>query len=181
MQDVVIIPTYDRPEMLWLCLEHLAACPESADVHVWVCVDAHVNQPSAPREEILAVVKKFPQLFVDVKFRSPHQYSGNSFNVLTAYKDAYRSQASYVFLIEDDVMISPGFFTWHREQHDGHMLGCSIAIAKGPRQGPYASLGVCFRRETLQIVTPHCNDAYFRNMRGYIRERFYSMHKPVLD
>jgi hypothetical protein len=167
--------------MLWLCLEHFAACPESADVRVWVYVDAHVNQPSVPREEILAVVKKFPQLSVEVTFRAPHRYLGNSFNVLMAYKDAYQSKAQHVFLIEDDVVISPGFFAWHRAQHDGHLLGCSIAIEKGPRQGPYASLGVCFRREVLQVVVPHCNDAYFRSMEGYIRERFFSKGKPALD
>jgi hypothetical protein len=181
MQDIVIVPTYDRPEMLWLCLEHLAAARGGEQVHVWVYVDAHVNQERPPRSEIIAVAKKFSQLTIDVVFREPHKYSGNSFNVLSAYMEALQTDARYVFLVEDDVMIHPAFFDWHYRQHYGQRLGCSIAMAKGPRQ-VYASLGVCFRREMLRMLVPHCQHAYFVGMREYIRRSFEPKHqKPPLD
>jgi hypothetical protein len=30
----VLIPAFDRPEMVWLCLDHLAACPEARAVEI---------------------------------------------------------------------------------------------------------------------------------------------------
>jgi len=172
VQDLLIIPTYDRPEMLWLCLEHLAVCPDIQSVQIRVYVDAHVNQHPPPRAEIEAVIEKFPLLSLQIGFRPPHQYHGNSYNVLMAYRDAYETDAKYVFMVEDDVMVHPRFFEWHRAQHAHHPLGCSIAVVKEPQHGNYASLGVCFRREKLQVILPHCRPAYFQNLRAYCRSQF---------
>jgi len=172
MQDVVIIPTYDRPELLWLCLDYLSKCPDSVHVPIRIYVDAHIGQPPPPREDITAVVEKFPTLSIQVAYRASHPYPGNSHNVLMAYKDAYESEASYVFLVEDDVLIHPQFFTWHRYVQNGSKaIGCSIAVTN-PGHGAYASLGVCFKRERLQLVMPHCKAAYFQDMRGYCRAHF---------
>jgi len=116
------------------------------------------------------VAKKFPQLDLQVFSRSPHQFHGNSFNVLMAYKEAYESDARYVFMVEDDVMIHPEFFAWHRQQHV-QPLFCSIA-GPNPTKGPYTSLGVCFERDRLKMVLPHCRAEYFGNMRGYCKFHF---------
>ena len=171
MQDILIIPTYDRPEMLWLCLEFLAASPESNSVQVRVVVDAHVNQPPPPRTEILEVLEKFPQLSLQVGFRPSHQFPGNSFNVLMAYRDAYETEAELIFMVEDDVLISPDFFDWHRCHHAITPLACTIGV-QNPGHGAYASLGVCFRREFFRLLLPHCRAAYFQNMRNYCRSYF---------
>jgi hypothetical protein len=170
MQDVVIVPTFDRPEMLWLCLEYLANSPDSKSVDIWVYVDSHTQQ-KPPRGEIEQVLEKFPDLSLHVGFQQPHDFHGNSYNLLTAYKAAYETTAQYVFMVEDDVLIHPGFFEWHRHQHAHRHLGCSIAV-KNPGHGAYASLGVCFRREMLRLVLPHTHGVYFRDMRKYCREKF---------
>lgn len=170
MQDVLIIPTFDRPELLWLCLEYLVASPESRNLEVRVYADCHVEQ-APPQEEIEAVLGMFPQLSVRTVFRPPHEYNGNSYNLLMAYRDAFESLAQHVFMIEDDVLIHPQFFTWHRAQHLGRHLGCSIAV-ENPGHGVYASLGVCFRREILRNLMPHCRPEYFQNMRGYCKAKF---------
>jgi len=174
MQNLVIIPTYDRPEMLWLCLEHLAECPHQESIQIRVVVDAHIGQPPTPTADIQAVLEKFPQLSLQVGYRTPHQFPGNSFNVLMAYRDAYhQAESEYVYLVEDDVMVHPLFFAWHQMQHETYPdLGCSIAVMKEPQHGHYASLGVCFRREMLKLILPHCRVAYFQNVRAYCRARF---------
>lgn len=172
-QDIVILPTYDRPEMLWFCLEHLAASPDIQSVQIRVMVDAHIGQPPPPKADIKAVVEKFPQLSIQIGFRPSHPYHGNSFNVLMAYKDAYETQAEYVYLVEDDVMVHPLFFGWHRHQHENDKeIGASIGVVKEPFHSHYASWGVCFKRETLSLILPHCKAAYFQNMTGYCRARF---------
>jgi hypothetical protein len=171
MSDLVLIPTFDRPEMLWLCLEALARCPTGDPLAIRIYVDAHIGQPPPPKDEIVRVVERFPQLSVQIAYRASHPYPGNSYNVLMAYKDAYESDAPHVFLVEDDVIVFPPFFTWHRVMHLTQSLGCSIAI-ENPGHGAYASLGVCFKRETLGLVVPHCRTAYFQDMRGYCRAHF---------
>lgn len=173
MQDIVIVPTYDRPEMLWLCLDHLAASPDIYDgVQIWVVVDAHLGQNThTSKEDIQAVIEKFPRLSLRIGYRPPHQFHGNSFNVLMAYRDAFNTKARYVYLVEDDVMVHPLFFAWHQRQHEKE-IGASIAVVKEPFHSHYASWGVCFRRETLQLIVPHCQMAYFQNMSRYCRTRF---------
>lgn len=175
MQDLVLVPTFDRPEMLWLCLEHLAQCPTVKDVQIRVVVDAHIGQPPPNKAEIEAVLEKFPQLSLQVGYRTPHQFHGNSYNLLMAYQDAYHTEAEFVYLVEDDVMVHPLFFAWHRLQHQDPELGCSIAVVKEPQYGVYASLGVCFRRERLKMIVPHCRVGYFQNMREYCRVHFSRM------
>lgn len=172
MQDVVIIPTYDRPEMLWLCLEYLARTPEGRTMSIRVVVDAHIGQPPPSRKEIDTVLEKFPQLSLQVGYRQPHSFHGNSYNVLMAFKEAHEMNAGYVYLVEDDVLIHPDFFLWHRWMHSSNQgIGCSIAV-KNPGHGAYASLGVCFRRERLAMMLPHCRTAYFQNMRDYCHAHF---------
>lgn len=174
MQDVVIIPTYDRPEMLWLCLEYLSRSPDSLGVTIKVYVDAHLSQPPPSRIEIEEVISKFPKLTMQVIFRSQHRFHGNSFNVLMAYKEAFGSTARYVFMVEDDVLIRPEFFAWHRLQHTNRKIECSVGVGRRPEHAHYASLGVCFRREVIAKVLSHCQMAYFHDMRGYCRHAFPS-------
>jgi hypothetical protein len=157
--------------MLWLCLDHIARSPDSKDLLIRVYVDAHVGH-TIPREEIEQVVAKFSHLNIRVGFRPPHTFHGNSFNVMMAFRDAHQSNARYVFMIEDDVMIHPLFFEWHRIVQEEQPLGCSIGVMKEPHFGLYASLGVCFKREMLKLIVPHCKVEYFHNLRGYCQTRF---------
>lgn len=170
--DLVVIPTYDRPELLWLCLERIAASPDHQSVNIRVYVDAHVDQPPPPRADIEAVLRKFPQLKLKVKFVTPHPFHGNSYNVLMAYKEAYEHPVPHVFMVEDDILVEPGFFAWHRQRQAEAELDCSIGVGKRPEHAHYASLGVCFRREVIAKILPHCRTEYFSNMRMYCRSRF---------
>ena len=40
-RDIVIVPTYDRPEYLWVCLQKLSAAHGVQDKEIWVCEDNH--------------------------------------------------------------------------------------------------------------------------------------------
>lgn len=168
MRNLAIIPTYSRPEMLWHCLERLSACREisSGELDIVVAVDNHIGRPP-PSEEIEWVVRRFPG--VGLVKRDPHRYRGNSFNVLTAYEEAWKEERERVFLVEDDVMVEPDFFRWHGEAQQDVPF-CSIGVS---RRGPgYCSLGVCFRREPLTLVVQHAVSAYFANMDYYCQTNF---------
>lgn len=174
MRDLVIIPTYSRPEMLWHCLEHLLRCPEAAagEVELVVFVDHHIGRPPA-LADIDHVMRKFPG--IAVVQRASHAYRGNSFNVMTAYKQAWEEGRERAYLVEDDVMVQPDFFRWHREVEAEEELFCSIGIARPgvtTSTEMYASLGVCFRREPLALIVQHAVPAYFANMNDYCQREF---------
>ncbi len=182
--DIIIVPTYNRPELLWLTLEHLAACPEAQLCSVWVCVDCHNDEPLPPMDEIGEVVGLFPQLKIQVDVRPAHPYHGNSYNVMTAYADAAKTDAEFIYLIEDDVLINRDFFWWHIAAQVLHQPFCSVA-AENTRSAvtdnfvtsnkDYASLGVCFPRASVEAIAQHAKHEYFANMPGYVIGRFGAM------
>jgi hypothetical protein len=181
--DIVVVPTFSRPEYLWLCLERIAACPESRMLDICVYVDNHENRVPAPKDEIERVTTKCPGLSIYLLTRAPHRFIGNSFNVLEAYREAYGTGCEYVFQVEDDVMVTPDFFTWHyRVQRSGRWF-CSVGC-KSPRVPPpegaddfygtvdFCSYGVCFPRNALATVIQHARPEYYGNMDGYIGSNF---------
>lgn len=171
LDDVLIVPTFSRPEFLWLCLEHLDACPGMRDMDLLVTVDNHEGNPPPLMEieEVLGVFS-FPKL--RLKVQKPHSYPGNSYNLMTAYSDVFAVRYEYVFMVEDDVMVAPTFFQWHRDVHESESPACSIGVVQTPIMKGYASLGVCFQREELLGIVDHCCPEYFRDLKGYIRKRF---------
>jgi hypothetical protein len=186
-KDILIIPTYSRPEMLWICLERIARCPDAAKLDIRVCVDSHEGFQS-PIQDIATVVAKFPTLQIDIIIRPTHNYSGNSYNVLTAYREAYETDAKYVFMVEDDIMVSKDFFEWHYYiQKLFPDCFCSIGTMNQRHSAPnadvengyyknymdYASWGVCFERGILSHIIRHAIPDYFSHMEYYIRRHLF--------
>lgn len=120
MRDFVLVPTFNRPEYLALCLEHIAKADGGRDKHVWVSHDKHVQErfPDVERNLELSkeVVAAYHNTFASFRFivRTPHQYWGNPCNFLETYHEAYiQDDGRYIYLIEDDVLIAKDFFRWH--------------------------------------------------------------------
>jgi hypothetical protein len=120
--DVVIIPTYDRPEYLWVCLEHLSKAHGIQNKKLWVCEDNHegVEKHFTTQIEMLATIREAERLFgrdnVLYSGRPPHRYYGNSHNVMASFIDAYAcTPSAFVYLVEDDAMVLPDFFEWHEQ------------------------------------------------------------------
>lgn len=186
--DIVLITTYNRPDYLRLCLEYLSRAEGVQTKEVRIYVD----RGKSLIREIYEVVNDFRnQLRLTVSFREPHGYHGNSYNTLEAYKEAYASDAKFVYLVEDDVLIQPDFFKWHEAIQAKDDFMCSIAyrcsrnpqVTRDPKleKNPeayfisardYASIGVCWRREKLADVVKHACTEYYQNMNDYILKNF---------
>lgn len=121
MKDIVIIPTYDRPEYLSICFEKLAEARGIENKEFWVCQDNHIEKmlDFTTQWETLAAIKEGERLLGKdrIKFtaRDPHSTYGNSKNLLDAIYDAYAFEhdVHYVYIVEDDVAVMPDFFEWH--------------------------------------------------------------------
>ena len=52
MRDIVIMPSFHRPEYLYLALEHLAAADGAKEKEVWVGQDRHTYDPGYLTNEL---------------------------------------------------------------------------------------------------------------------------------
>lgn len=196
-RDLVLIPTNYRPELLYLCLERVTHSPGS-EREIWLLQDRHTHDfPTHHRDEqeTREVLCRFSQYFpVRRIIRRPHGYPGNSFNIMEAYKAAYRTNARYVFLIEEDVLITEDFFRWHEAVQSKGDYFCSIGYrcTRNPhvehRDDPegylecaddYASIGVCWRRTNLAAVVEHATARYYSDPSGYVTARLPQFGVPT--
>jgi hypothetical protein len=178
--DTVVIPTYDRPEYLWVCLEHLSRAHGIQNKRIWICEDNHVGVEKhfTIQIEMLATIREAERLFgrdnVIYEGRLPHPHYGNSHNVLTSLLEAYYSTSGFVYLVEDDAMVLPDFFEWHEQAQKQFkpFVTCAGRINRSlnfPINGPeaidetikdpmacvrsskaYMSWATCFSRESLR-------------------------------
>lgn len=107
--DICVVTTYKRDELLYLCLEAIRV--EDSAIEIWVCSDRGHRS-----EDLEATCANFnAQLTV----LPPHDRFGNSLNVLRALRlgtEIKRPAAQIVHLVEDDTIIYPGYFDWARNK-----------------------------------------------------------------
>ena len=182
--DIVIVTTYNRPEYLRVCLEYLEKAEGIESKEIWICID----RGRVLYREICEVLCDFPKLRIRTFVRDAHTYHGNTYNTMEAYKEAYASNANFVYLVEDDVLVRPDFFKWHEAVQSRSDFFCSIAyrcIRNGEARTDindetayftsrrdYASIGVCWRRERLAPVVEHARDEYYKDLSGYLAQHF---------
>lgn len=193
MIDLVLIPTFARPEYLTLCLEHLAAAEGGLDKHIWISHDRHVNDHPHVLKEIeltKQVIAKAPP-FACIKFieREPHPYIGNPCNFLELYKSAYCNhyETRYIYLVEDDVLVAPDFFKWHEaaQARSNYFVTvgwhCIRNAEVKPSTDPtayiestrdFSSIGICWKREKVAALASHAKPEYYRQMAPYLGKSF---------
>jgi hypothetical protein len=179
MRDIVLVPCYERPEFTRLCLQYLSRARGIEDKEVWLCQDNHdVNQADIMMAMFPVAdygLSLFPNRFHHIQLAEHHSY-GNSRNLVASLEYAYKSEAKRIYLVEDDILVAPDFFSWHEavlEQPDV-FVSCSTALSKsahfqinGPQamdetyqdaaayylaEGPYSSHAVAFTRECLGVL-----------------------------
>lgn len=180
MSEIVIVPTFDRPEYLAVCLEKLYSAFGSETKQFWICEDVHADRPKGftTEMEMMAVIRDAVRI-LGPRFRyigrSPHTTYGNSYNVLSALLEAASTDTPRVFLVEDDVMVLKDFFAWHTAAEDFHpWASCSGRINRslnfhmnGPEAidetikdpeacvestNAYISWATCFSRQALDRI-----------------------------
>jgi len=106
--------------------------------------------------------------------------------VLAAYTKAYETDAKYIYLVEEDVFVTPDFFRWHEAVQSVEDYFCTIAgktdihsiVFDGDFTGGYfqsenfRSLGVCWKRENLKSVVKHAVFDYFHQPTSYLLKQF---------
>lgn len=187
-RDVVLVPAYFRPEFLYLCLERIYDADKNSNKDIWIYHDRKFNDIEQFRNELSEVetaIEYWKRAFggrLRPVMRLEHGYYGNSYNTLAAYCKAFQTDARFVYLIEEDVLVSEDFFDWH-EDVQAQKPFCSVAgfcdrnknlVTQGTsfESTEYASLGVCWNRENLAAIIEHATQDYYRNQTPYILKHF---------
>lgn len=192
MRDVITIPTYNRPEYLEVCLDHIMRAEGAQEKTVLIQHDFHFSDYVNPQTvaDYKQVIEKFHTAFRDnlrFGFIQHHANGGNSWNVFSLYKQALAEEPRYVFHVEDDVLVSPDFFKWHEAvQARGDYFATvgwkcirnrQVVRSEDPTAyiestRDFASIGVCWRPEKLASFVSHATPAYFANPSNYFRNAF---------
>lgn len=192
MFDIVLIPCYMRPEYLFLTLEYLSRAEGARDgKEYWVIQDLKYEDECRHGMQLRWTKEVLDASPLPIRHitRKPHGYEGNSYNTLEAYKEAYATDARFVHLIEEDVLVMPDYFLWHESiQAKEPAAMCSIAYRCSRNSDvrrditdpaayfisarDYASIGVCWRRENLKPIVEHACKEYYSNAGFYLDNRF---------
>lgn len=167
--DVVVMPTFARPEFLALSLGQIDKAidaPDDIRIYLDTSSDERLNEVEWVRDVYLPRAEIF--------HAKAHVYAPSGcWNILHAIKSGYETGARRVFLIEEDVCIRSQFFSWHRSQ-DNYLASCGRKDPNFYKLYPdiYCNPGSCLRRELIEQLIPHICDDYFTRLRDYLDEKF---------
>jgi hypothetical protein len=173
MSEAVIVTTYKRPEFLFCCLKRIRAL--APEIDILLCPD----RGTYFEPDVWAAMKCWGARMV---YMPEHTCHGNTYNTMEAFRLAYTMGYERIYLVEDDVMIHPDFFLWHRAmQEEFSDIFASMAWIFN-RHAPieeqdlfqpwYYSVGTCFARKMLAHVVEHARPEYYMDMAGYIERTF---------
>jgi hypothetical protein len=172
LKETVLVPTYKRNEYLHCALRRIREQDEKIKVMVF-------SDRGEDNEELRSVVKSFN---CRLKIVPKHNYYGNSFAVMEAYRWAYDHGYELVMLNEDDSMQHPDCLAWHREAHElfsdlfaacGWVFNLHAPITKDWMFAPWFYSPNCsFRREKLKFIVEHANPVYYSDYQRYVLETF---------
>jgi hypothetical protein len=158
--------------LLALTLERLSQTTCPSDVHIYA------DSVDETRLREIEVVRDlyFPEAFLF--HAQPHIAAPSGcWNILNTIKNASQ-WAENVYLVEEDVIVFPGFFDWHEAQNDA-VASCGRRHwdSRWKYRDLYTNPGSCLRRPLLDALLPHICDDYFRDTRGYLDRTFGPWHE----
>lgn len=175
----VVMPTAKRPEMLALSLQALASESTASkrtqtstvseiDVRIFADIGANLDDLEFVRDTY------YPNAAISTAEPHPPVLSG-CWNILNAVQRGYETGAGRVILLEEDVLVLPGFFKWHLDikLQPSVLATCGRWSGFNDKYGPlYTNPGSCLSRPLLDKLIPHINDDYFTHLRSYLDEHF---------
>lgn len=179
--DVVILPNFTRPEFLTLCLEQIQTNPNWAQFKYLFVLDYGY------RRQLWEVIRPFKGNYDVLEIPKTNLTTAKqSYALIQGYRRALQYNPEFIFMIEDDIMVSNDFFNWHYkvlQANEG--LFASIASRSVNTDTPiiaelekyfiahtYQSLGICFPVNRLRYFLTFFTPEYFNNPVKYVLHHF---------
>jgi hypothetical protein len=172
VKECVLVPTYKRNEFLWCALKSIRA----QDWKIKVFIFSDRGEDSA---ELRMVADYFN---AHLRIIPRHNYYGNSYCVMEAFRWSYEHGYELIHICEDDAMQHYDCLGWHRETHGlfkdlfcscGWVFNLHAPITDDYMFAPwYYAPNACFTREKLGLIVKHANPLYYNDPVKYVLETF---------
>ena len=185
--ELALVPLWRRPGFAMACLMRLAAAHDhylergGKQVYFRLLLDEGFDP--GVEEAAAAFARLVPA--VEVVRRRVRHGRGNSYNLLTGLREAAAGGWSRTHIVEEDVFVSDGYFSFHEQAHRLVPEAFAVSACRnqnaenvdlGPaglwRHASYQSLGVSLAPDSVRSVVPHVVPEYFADMVGYCRKVF---------
>lgn len=182
MTELVIVTAWRRPDFLSAALQRLLLADDGRQRYMISLDRGHARECEAVAAAFIRRVRR-----AQVR-RRVHRYRGNSFNVLTSYREALTVGPELVHLVEDDVFVTADYFEFHRRAHELAPDAFAVSACRNQQFAAqadpptdddavythlsYQSLGVSFRPERLAQVVHHATPAYYTAPVAYCRRHW---------
>lgn len=183
MTELVIVTAWKRPDFLSAALQRLLVADDGRQRY-WISLDRLHTR------ECAMVAVQFTRKLggrATIRRRS-HRHKGNSYNVLTSYREAVSVAPDLVHLVEEDVFVGADYFEFHRRAHQLVPDAFAVSACRNQQFPPdvnppdeqdavyphisYQSLGVSFRLEPLAQVVQHAQHGYFARPVAYCAQKW---------
>lgn len=184
--DVVVIPCFNRPEFLSVCLELIQKAVGSEENLYLFQVDFGYDP------EVLQVIENFP-LQKEVRITEEHSFRNKqSYSLFKGYENALSYNPEKIYLIEDDIFIANDFFHWHQKNigsnfasiatrnHNNRGFRPTNNLSRTYTQSEYQSLGVCFHRSSVEHFLKYFTPEFFTDPENYIKKTFPRSRIPTM-
>jgi hypothetical protein len=181
--ELVIVTAWKRPDFLSAALQRLLVADDGRQRY-WISLDRLHTR------ECAMVAVQFTRKLggrATIRRRS-HRHKGNSYNVLTSYREAVSVAPDLVHLVEEDVFVGADYFEFHRRAHQLVPDAFAVSACRNQQFPPdvnppdeqdavyphisYQSLGVSFRLEPLAQVVQHAQHGYFARPVAYCAQKW---------
>ena len=167
------MPSLKRPEFLALALEKLASTKEAEHVDVRIFLDCGMPHRLADVEYCRDTYLPTAEIYLA---KDHEKVLSGAWNILNALRNGYESGKEFIFLVEEDIMVRPNFFSWHWDAHasDDYFVTCGRKYGRFPLDF-YSNPGTCYRHDKLALVMPHVSKEYFGGTEAYVNKKFPTM------
>lgn len=171
LKEVVVMPSFARPEMLALALQRISEADSPP-------VDVRIYQDTSTEDRLKEVIfvrdKYLPRAVI--YHLEPHvEVISGCYNILKSIQAGYDFGSDLIWLIEEDVMVKPRFFNWGREQivTGQYLAACGRKDRRFYNLYPdlYTNPGSLLSRRLVEQLISHINSDYFSRLRGYLDEK----------
>ena len=187
MNSVVVIPAYNRPEMLATCLRRVEQASDYKNQCYNFVFDAGFDERNT--DIVFSHWKNGLPLYSPGPAINPVRGQGNSANILMglAYglSAAEEIGADIVHLLEEDVWVAKDYFDAAERIHK-QFKPWALSLCRNQHRSyepipdksliyfdnMYQSIGVSFPLDTVREILVHNTDEYLYDMSGYLRNQF---------
>lgn len=195
MKNTVVIPVYNRPEYLKICIDFIKKSHGYENYRYLFACDIGYSKKN------YEIIDKFDvEKYIVTPNNHKYRIGKQSFNVINGLLSACTFDSDLIFYIEDDVFIGSDFFDFSEQIHkkenglfcsilsknvNGNDVVCGDINAYYVKQSnEYQGIGACFNKEMLKhYLSQHFVNEYFSNLSLYVSIHFSdsSLHNEFAE